>query len=407
MEEKTQEQWASLIVGMRKKLEMSQAELAECIGICRQGISRYECFQRKPNIDSRKKISEFVNKKNLDFNRLMKKGKHHIEDYKSRQQVETANLEHSSELAELIGVILGDGEIHPDGNVRISFDPNKEHYYITQRLFFLINKILDVKITFESYKRLSFYDISFTRYLEEECNLTPGNKFKNGWKIPKWCFKDKKYLTSILRGLFDTDGYIAYYDGSVTVMMGRFSDKCENLVRSITKGFSCLQLNYVCKHTKDGRYRIRIQNKLNLIRFFELIGSSNLKHIIRFLLWRICSYEAKIEKEGLKNLIKRLNSKINIEIRAINIPFKWNIEQSNFIEYLKEDIMIKTGQKIRNAFKWNEILPKMLDTETISQVSKDLNINKRSVRKWRGGKRNPSPRYMPYLKAIAKEKGLI
>ena len=133
-----------------------------------------------------------------------------------------------------------------------------------------------------------------------------------------------------MRGLFDTDGFFAYWGGSTEVMFGRFSDKNTNLVKSIERGLDYFGLKYKTAHTKDGRFRIRMHSKKDVLRFFELIGTSNIKQVTRFLLWRISAYEARIEIEGLNKLINKTN-KLGINIEEIKLPFFWNSEtKSNF-----------------------------------------------------------------------------
>ena len=99
-----------------------------------------------------------------------------------------------------------------------------------------------------------------------------------------------------------------------------------------------LNFNPIVKHTKDGRYRIRIQNKRETIKFFSNIGTSNIKHVVRFLLWRIAGYEAKIEKEGLKKLIYLTNKVIETKIERTELPYFWSNQHSiKWKHFIEED----------------------------------------------------------------------
>ncbi len=340
--------WQKVILGIRKKLNLSQSQLSKRLRIIRQTISRFEAKQRIPNKDSINKILNFIGDNNLNINELIKIGNNHSNEYLKREKFTKLNLEKSKELAELIGIILGDGEIMRDGTIRISFDPKKDVNFLKRRVFFLIKNILNNKIGFESYKRIALGNIAFVRYLQY-INLNPGSKFEHNWEIPKWCFDKQEYISAVIRGLFDTDGYFGYLQSSTELMFGRFSDKCNLLVKSIEKCLDYFNLKYKTQHTKDGRFRIRMHSKKDVLKFFKLIGSSNIKHIVRFLLWRIKAYEARIEIEGLNKLIKETN-KLGINIEQINLPFFWNLENKNKFN-VKDDEIFMNKRRKRNTFK--------------------------------------------------------
>ncbi len=330
--------WSLLVLGLRKKLNLSQAELANNLGFARCSILRYENNQKFPRKKSIAKILDFADKNGLDTVALKKMGLCCKNGFMKDRKLPKLNLRLSEELTELIGILLGDGEIMKDGTLRISFDPKKDKNFLYRRMFSLIHSLLGNNISFESYKRIVFYNISFVRYLKEDCRLNPGSKFENNWEIPELCFEKEIYLSAVLRGLFDTDGYFGYLNGSLELMFGRFSSRCGKLVNSIERILKYFNFKYKTSCSKDGRYRIRIQNKKDVISFFRKIGTSNLKHIVRFLLWRIIGYEAKIELEGLNKLVDKTNRLIDFNIRKIDLPFLWGKTKRNeFIDYIQDD----------------------------------------------------------------------
>ena len=72
-----------------------------------------------------RKVLEFAKKEGLDLENLKTTGQSCFHGYSKDMKVKKLDLQPSEELAELIGIILGDGEINKDG-VRISFDPKKD-----------------------------------------------------------------------------------------------------------------------------------------------------------------------------------------------------------------------------------------------------------------------------------------
>jgi len=348
-----EEDWPAIILGIRNALNLSQSELCKELNLARCTILRLENRKKYPKKFTIKRILNFIDKNKLEIKRLKIIGKNCIKGYSKDTRVPKLNLNSSKELAELIGILIGDGEIMKDGTLRIAFDPKKDKNFLYRRVFHLIRNLVGNNISFESYKRIAIYNTAFVRYLKEDCNLNPGSKSEHNWEIPKWCFEKEEYLSAVLRGLFDTDGYFGYWGGSLDLMYGRFSDRCTNLVKSIKDALNAFNLNPTLKHTKDGRYRLRIQNKKDVISFFSKIGTSNLKHIVRFLLWRIDAYEAKIEIEGLNTLIDKTNKSIHFNIKNIQLPFVWgSTEKLRFLEYKSEDYkLINKRRRIRKAFK--------------------------------------------------------
>ncbi|MBW2968972.1 helix-turn-helix domain-containing protein, partial [Candidatus Woesearchaeota archaeon] len=374
-----------------KSLNLSQTTLSKNIGLNRQSISRFEKAQRIPNEESIAKIMDFIKKNKLNITELKGIGKDCSKEAKKREKSTKLNLKNSKELAELIGIILGDGEIKKDGSIRISFDPKKDKNFLYRRVFILIQDILKSKINFESYKRIVFWNMAFTKFLEEDCKLTPGSKFENNWKIPKWCFKKEVYLAAVLRGLFDTDGYFGYWGGSLDILFGRFSHKCTNLVEDIEKSLKILNLIPSVRQSNDGRFKIRLLSKEHTLRFFKIIGTSNIKHAIRFLLWRIKRYEAKIELEGLPKLLNLLPQ---YDLKLIKIPFLWNDKNKLFLDYIQKDKLFLKSLEIRKLFKWPEICKELTDYLSCNTIAKKVGITPRNVRKWREGIRTPSQKHV-------------
>ncbi|MBR9690785.1 hypothetical protein GOV08_03815 [Candidatus Woesearchaeota archaeon] len=393
--------WQKILIGIRKKNNYSQTTLAKELKLSRNSVSRFEALQRFPNKESKEKIVNYLILKNYNINELINKGTNYSNEYKTRRIKSELNLKLSEKLAELIGIILGDGEIRSDGTIRISFDPKKDVNYIDRRVIALIQSILGNKVYFESEKRISFGNISFMRYLKS-IGLPSGSKFENNIKIPSLFFKNNKYLCAVLRGLFDTDGYFGYLNGSLELMLGRFSEKSVNLVNDISLALKKLNIKHKIITSNDGQFKVRLTDKLEIIRFFSIIGSSNLRNIVRFLLWRINKYEAKIEIEGFHNLLLKAK-KIDKNIENISFPFLWNQNNKQFKKYIKEDEIEIKGSKLRDNYSWSKIVKELINKRGQESIANHFKITKRSVRKWREGSRTPSKKYILSLLKMSEE----
>jgi len=130
-------------------------------------------------------------------------------------------LEKSESLAEMFGIILGDG--------RIRWDPAGKHYqldvilnWVDEKDYVLYVKDLLIK-EFQSHPKISrqvnedgsvgkgIYLTIYSKKIVQELislGLFSGNKVKNQVKVPKWIKGCKTFILACLKGLFDTDGSI-------------------------------------------------------------------------------------------------------------------------------------------------------------------------------------------------------
>lgn len=124
----------------------------------------------------------------------------------------TASLpKHSSELAEFIGIMLGDGGIHTPWQATISLNWTSDREY-ADYIIDQCAKLFAVKpsVYKRKYRNNAVIRLSSTNVVEYiiKLGLHRGNKLKQGLKIPEWIMQKKSYKIACLRGLVDTDGCI-------------------------------------------------------------------------------------------------------------------------------------------------------------------------------------------------------
>jgi hypothetical protein len=105
-------------------------------------------------------------------------------------------------------------------------------------------------------------------------------------------------------------------------MFGRFSSRAFTLSKSISDGLNILNIKNKLSVCKDGHYRIRIHDAQNVVKFFHLVGSSNYKHVLRFLMWHLTDKNIKIEKEGYLTCKEKFNNEFKRPITSITVPYK-------------------------------------------------------------------------------------
>jgi intein/homing endonuclease len=220
----------------------------------------------------------------------------------------------SDDLAELFGIISGDGYIIDRGRVHridITLNLTEDSQYVgyvsemIKRLFNLkpVVKARNGEHTFNVIvcsKGISNFLISM--------GLPNGEK-KNNMRIPKWIIKNKGFIRSFLRGLMDTDGSLffakrgTYKTNSYPVIEFKLADK--NFVNDITESLKLLGFSSVLK-SKDNWYKIQLNGRIKVERWAEEIGFENLNSITRYIIWNRFGYCPP--KTNLKERIENLNT---------------------------------------------------------------------------------------------------
>lgn len=188
----------------------------------------------------------------------------------------------STQLAELIGIIAGDGAIYNTWQVKI-----------------YLNSITDLKYSDsvgKLFKKLFALETNIHKRLNENCivldcsssnvveflmskGAVKGNKVKQNIDIPPWIMANTQYRIAFLRGLFDTDGctYIDHhkYKDRIYGHIGlAFTSSSFNLLESISK----ILKNLGYSPTISTRLRILLRKEKEVLRFFQEFKPSNPRH---------------------------------------------------------------------------------------------------------------------------------
>lgn len=169
------------------------------------------------------------------------------------------------DLAEFIGIMLGDGNIYQN-QIKISFDKRNETYikYVKK----LIKKIFGIKLKEKRAKgtnqlNLYYYNKDFTEKLLK-FGLKRGNKIKNKVGIPQWIKLNPNYTKKCIKGLIDTDGCILFCK--------RGKHKYVNFTshnQKLLKDFKELTKNLGYSFAKSNDTNTRLYKKEQVVKFIK------------------------------------------------------------------------------------------------------------------------------------------
>jgi intein/homing endonuclease len=192
----------------------------------------------------------------------------------------------NKELAELWGIMLGDGHLQKIQGYKLGVygidiaghSIDDREYLINfvkpliERLFNTNSRIYESKrsncihVIIDSRKIVDFF---------EENEFKAGNKIVNNVGIPNWIKKNPNLLKGCLRGLFDTDGSFYKLTNQNSYQVN-FCNKNQRLLKEVNKGLLELGIGVskvICNKT------MVITKKSEIEKFYKVIGFSNSKHL--------------------------------------------------------------------------------------------------------------------------------
>lgn len=191
-------------------------------------------------------------------------------------------------LAELVGIIIGDGNIYVNKSksmyeLRIAGHSINDKEYLLHYVTDLIKGLFSItpRIYF-SRKRKGMHIIAQSVRLIhflKKIGLKSGDKVKNNISIPKWIFNSNSFMKSCIRGLIDTDGIVVPITGRdysyiwYTCKGTNIQKDFDLIMRKL--GYKTSKWNY------NGTPEVFIGSKYYIIKYCKEIGFRNPKHIKR------------------------------------------------------------------------------------------------------------------------------
>lgn len=174
---------------------------------------------------------------------------------------------HSEEFAELVGAVLGDGNIYQFPRCqRLTISCNSSYRKYVKHVSYLVYKIFRKEPSATKRSKVKCVDVRlYMQDIDKALGLPLGNKINNLVRIPVWILKNKKYLIKCLKGLFETDGHYGL-SRKFYVEYIQFCNKSDSLRESVFEALVSLKYS-----PQFGNSYVRLAKKEEVHNFIELM----------------------------------------------------------------------------------------------------------------------------------------
>jgi hypothetical protein len=227
-------------------------------------IPKLRKILKQYNVSTLKKLSEAL-KISIDKIKNISCGRTSITSlFRERSQYRILPKK-SEEFAELIGVILGDGNIYQFPRCqRLTISCNSSYKIYVKHIGNLIKRVFKKEPSILKRSKAKCVDVRlYMQDIDKALGLLAGNKIKNSVIIPEWILKSKKYLIKCLKGLFETDGHYAL-NRKFHVEYIQFCNNSKSLRESVSKA-----LIFLGYSPQLGKTYVRLARKAQVHRFLR------------------------------------------------------------------------------------------------------------------------------------------
>jgi hypothetical protein len=185
-----------------------------------------------------------------------------------------APLKRDGDLAELIGVVLGDGHIckYPrTEELRLTSNSNNRGFI--ERYANLIEKIFNkrpsiIQSRSSNSTKIGFYE----KFISKRIGIPTGARKNLEINVPSWILKNKNYVIRYLRGLYEAEGSFCVHMPTSTYKF-LFSNKNKALLDNVYG-----LLKFIGFNPHRSRCQIQISRKEEFIERWNFYGFENIKY---------------------------------------------------------------------------------------------------------------------------------
>lgn len=217
------------------------------------------------------------------------------------------------ELAEFLGILLGDGNLNKSSNCITIVGSLEELDYYNRTVIPLIGSLFEVKPKLRHRNDRNAIYIDFNskqvmNYLSKELGLVRGNK--RYAHVPEIVKSNAESIPHFLRGLFDTDGCFKFSKQTSQKNYYPRIQFCFSDAPFVHEVKGLLEkMRFNIGMWKDSRFNglifYQISGSDNLEKWMSLIGSNNPVQKTKYQMWK--RYGFYTPKSSLKSRIESLN----------------------------------------------------------------------------------------------------
>lgn len=176
------------------------------------------------------------------------------------------SLQQNGDLAELIGVSLGDGNIFKFPRTEaLTIASNAKNKGFIQRYSSLIEKIFSKKPKINKPYGGCVAIRLYEKNISNRLNFQTGNRKNKNIRIPRWILDNRNYLIRYLRGLYEAEGSFCVHKPTYTYKF-LFSNRNKSLLRNVYRGLKILGF-----HPHKSKYQIQVSKRKEVYRVRDLI----------------------------------------------------------------------------------------------------------------------------------------
>ena len=182
-------------------------------------------------------------------------------------KTEYAPLERNGDLAELIGVVLGDGHIGKfprTESLRITGNSNNPGFI--RRYARLIKRIFAKNPTVSKVKKSNATTITiYERDISKRLGIPTGSRSNMEVRVPEWIISERGLIVRYLRGLYEAEGSHSVHMPTYTYKFS-FSNTNQSLLKNVVKLLKVLELS---PHYDS--LRVQISKKHEVLKAVKLL----------------------------------------------------------------------------------------------------------------------------------------
>ena len=177
-------------------------------------------------------------------------------------------LEKNSYLAELIGVVLGDGHIWKYPRTEeLSIFSNANNPGFVRRYSDLIENVFGKKPVVTNHSNRNCIRIRiYENHISERLGMPVSPRKNKVIKVPGWILENDKYILRYLRGLYEAEGSFCKHIPTSTWKFF-FSNKNQSMLNNV---FRLLKKLGFHPHMSKDNYKVQLSKKAEVLKAVEL-----------------------------------------------------------------------------------------------------------------------------------------